>query len=92
VTAALALRISLSLDQVDATVVDRVVGSIGGKIYAAESPESADAIPHPRRGTDFTHLVLASRAVPKRPNPSGDLEARLRRRWGQRISTYILAT
>jgi antitoxin component of MazEF toxin-antitoxin module len=84
VTAALPLRISLSLDQVDATVVDRVVGSVGGKDYVVESPDSAEAIPHRREAQTVRTWCLRprpSQSVRERPTSAGDLEARLRCRW-----------
>lgn len=68
-TAALPLRISLSLDQVDATVVDRVVGSVGGKNYAVESPDSAEAIPTPGGAQTLRTWCL-------RPRPSQSVSIR----------------
>jgi hypothetical protein len=74
VTAALPLRVSLSLDQVDATVVDHVVSSVAGKIYAVESPDSAEAIPNPRG----RRLYAPGACVPGCPKASQTRPATLR--------------
>ena len=63
-TAALPLRISLPLDQVDATVVAIVPGSVRHIILPLSDPASAAAITKPKRAVHSTHLVLTSPSVP----------------------------
>jgi len=63
VTAALPLRISLTLDQVHTTVVVRVAGS-------PRQALSVTSLTNPRRGPHCTHRVLTSPSVPKRPKTS----------------------